>query len=1190
MNNKIRILLSVVFLTVILCGNLSAQEKDQYGNYNIKKMTYEDMVRIFGDVMKPGKVYKVSGNPKEIKEVIIKGNKITTVVFNYGAICKPNYLGDVADLVWQGLGNGFEFGPVVAAKILNPKLDGGFDTVLVVSDAHVLSSQGSYSPDLSLKWGFLPKAGYTDPNSKEVARLNAPDSDGDGKPDSWPEKWYSPGAQKYVWPAFLGDQSTAPDEEVYYVIDDYTNAEMPYYPFPSDSTKRGLGLDAEVRLIQFNNPLAEDILFVVYQVTNASEKDIPEIYFGMHGDPHVGGSGDYNDDISKFIHPFDNTFPQRARNMVYSYDDDMKGTGGRPCGFFGWKFLESPSDAFNGLDDDDDGIADESPFNSAGQFIDGIVIPVVTPNIVDVAKYTSVYGAPKPRWSGDEDGDWDAQSHDVGIDGIGPDSPNYPGPDFGEADGKPTQGWFQDLNNDNEYQTSEPISEDRLPGYKWAGAELNFGLRDISESDQMGLKTFHAATYTNALPNVPKNKTLMWEWLSSDSIDANEGLINQAGDNVFNFGTGPGKLGLKSGETQRFSMAILFGDNLNDLLLNAETSTRVVEADYRFAQPPLKPNVKVVAGDKRVTLFWDTRSEGSLDPLTNRKDFQGYKIYRSRDYTFSDVYTITDGNGIPFLGVPLFDNNTGKKAQWDLIDSLKGFHPVEYTGRAVKYYVGDNTGLVHQYIDSTVTNGVTYYYAVVAYDGGSLETGKELPPTETQAVIQRDPITGKFIFDANTVAVTPNPLASGYVNPAAGVNGAPTPLNNTNSTGAIKIGILDELLVENKNYFINFDDDKVYSIKDSTGTSETFFSKDTVFVSLKNQNLIEGSMSLFDMKGNLIPSSSYAVNYPSGKIKGTTGGSLPANQEFKVSYRYFPVFKSQLVNGEDANVTFNGLRAYLTNDSLAFSRSKSGFVRKEINLKDSIFNSSIGTVVKYRGDWKIEWLGTDTLANGEWKVPGDTVASNTNPNVKNIVCPFKITNYWENVPANYLVKEVIATRNNKRWDWGESIVLRGTNATGAQTSYEVIVRLPDSSVTPVLPVAGDEYWVRTTKPFKKGDLFAFETKAAEYKPETKPELLSGIYVVPNPYVGFSDAEEPGRTANLRGDRVVQFRNLPQTCTIRVFTLAGELVQTIEKDDNSSYATWDLLSYEGQRIAYGVYIYHVEAPGIGETIGRLAVIK
>jgi len=96
--------------------------------------------------------------------------------------------------------------------------------------------------------------------------------------------------------------------------------------------------------------------------------------------------------------------------------------------------------------------------------------------------------------------------------------------------------------------------------------------------------------------------------------------------------------------------------------------------------------------------------------------------------------------------------------------------------------------------------------------------------------------------------------------------------------------------------------------------------------------------------------------------------------------------------------------------------------------------------------------------------------------------------------------------------------------------------------------------------------------------------------VPNPYVAFSPAEGPGRTGEKRGERQLQFRNLPPNCTIRIYTITGELVQKIEKNDNGSLAYWDLLSFEGQRVAYGVYIYHIDVPNVGEKIGRLALIK
>lgn len=1171
--------------------NVNAQERDEFGNYNIKKLTQADMERIFGDLYKPGKIFKTQGDPREIKEVIIRGNKITTVVFNYGSICRPNYLGNIADLVWMGLGYGYEFGPLAAAKVLN---DNG-DSVIIVDDSFILTGQGGYSPDGTLKWGWLPKPGYSDPNSREVATLNSRDLNGDGKPDSWPERWYSPGAGRYVWPAFLGDQATAPDEEVYFVMDDYTNqgyiGPAPYFPFVNDPTKRGLGLDAEVRILQYNNPLAEDIMFLVYQITNVSDKDIPLAYFGMHGDPHVGGPGNFSDDRAFFIPPtgeLADPYPQRARSMVYAWDDDMRGDGGLFAGYFGWKFLESPTNSVDGIDNDDDGIIDESPFNSAGFFIDGINFPL-TFGIADIAKYTAVFGAPRQRWSGDEDGDWDPEKDDIGIDGIGPDSPNYPGPDYGEADGRPSQAFYLDLNGNFKYDIGEPINDERLPGYLWAGSEPNFGLRDVSESDQLGLTSFNAAQYTNSLPNVPKNTALMWEWLSSGVIDPNQNLLNNPGDNIFNFGTGP--LALQRGESQRFSMSILFGINLNSLVLNAETSTRILESDYRFAKPPEKPIVRAVPGDGRVTLYWDTRAEDSFDPFLRVNDFQGYKIYRSQDYTFRDVFTITDGNGSPFLGQPLFNSFTGKSAQFDLIDSLSGFHPIDYLGRGVKYYLGNNTGLVHEYVDSTVKNGLTYYYAVVSYDGGSIQFG--LPPTESQAVIGRDPITNELQFDVNTVQATPGPKPAGVVNAIAGINGKPAQLVG-NSTGDVRVKVLEDYLVENKLYTITFVDSLTYNVLDSTGKFDSFISKDTVFVDLSNQNLIESSFEVYDAANILVPSSNYILNAELGKVRSASPGLMPAGSRYTVKYRYYPVYRSKLLNNEDANPTFDGLRVYAKKDPLMINYSETKFINNDnITIIDTVlFPPSIGNPrIHFRGDWEVIWNNLDTLADGSWANPGDTVLNQTN---QQVIVPFRIfVTSHGGIKASYRINETVAALRNGRWDWGEAIILQPPGAAGATTTYEIRFSLPTDSIARAnakLPRAGDIFQVRTSKPFQAGDTYQFTTEATKFNPSIAAGMLDNIYAVPNPYVGYSSLESPGRTIDSRGDRKIQFRNLPPQCTIRIYTITGELVQTIEKNDQTSIADWNLLSSEGQRIAYGVYIYHVDAPGAGEVIGRLGIIK
>ncbi len=1212
MRIKFYVTLITLFLLPLLGSQ--AQRLDENGFPLLKQLTEDDAKRIFGDMYSP-KFFKTLGGSRFIKESIISGNKITTIVFNYGSICAPNRLGNVADLVWQGLGYGFEFGPLAAAEVIDDSLQ----LLQIVSDSFIRTFQGDYSPDGTEKWGWLPKAGYVDTTQNEIARLNIGDSDGDGKPDSWPDRWYSPGAGKYIWPAFLGDMATAPDEEVYFVVDDFTNREFPYTPSPTKPDVKGLGLDMEVRIIQFNNPLAEDIMFLVYQVTNASEKTLERAYFGMHGDPHVGGPSDYNDDMAGFIDPFGNSLqlsnvPQRARNMVYAWDEDMKGDGGRPAGYFGWKFLESPSIDNDGIDNDDDGILDESPFNSAGNFIDGVSIPLITPNIIDVDKYTAIFGAPKPRWEGDEDGDWDPDKDDVGVDGIGPDSPNYPGPDFGEGDGRPTQGWYLDLNENNIFDAGEPISEDRITNYKWAGSEPNFGLRDISESDQLGLRSFNAAVYTNSLPNVPMNDPLMWEWLSSDTINTAQELLSEPGDNIFNFGTGP--LSLEPGETQRFSMAILFGNDLQELILNAETSTRILEADYRFAQPPVKPIVHAVSGDGKVTLYWDTRAEESVDPLSGEKDFQGYKIYRSRDYTFSDVFTITDGRGNKFLGRPF--EQGGMPAQFDLVDNYKGYHPVEYQGRAVKYYLGDNTGLVHEYVDSSVTNGITYYYAVVAYDHGT----DEIPPTETQAVILKHPITGELTFETNTLQVTPNPLGLGIKNALVGIDGVPRQVKG-NSTGDISIKVLDDLLVPDKLFAIKFEEDDVYTVLDSTGVTDEVTSKDTVFVDLSKTNVKGESVQVFDKGGNLVPSNKYFVNEVFGKIRGLNSGDFPIGEKFTVKYQYYPIYQSSNLNNEDFNPSFEGMKIYVKNYALDLDEDRSQWADNVVtNVRDSVLWSPSNAAylgnphVQYRADWEIRWNDLDTLADGKWKNLSDSTIAV--PSFKPIKAPFKIFNVSEVdangsfLPGNFLIVEQLpGTKDNGQWDWGEPILLRPTAATGATVSYYVNFFLPkdslkitetiiddttsvfDTTIIPIekkLPKAGDVYHIRTSKPFKKGDLYEFESVSAKFNKAAAKPKLDDIYVVPNPYVAYSLSEEPGRAASKRGERQLQFRNLPPQCTIRIYTVTGELVQTIKKDDSSSLAYWDLLSFEGQRVAYGVYIYHVDVPGVGEKIGRLALIK
>jgi len=92
------------------------------------------------------------------------------------------------------------------------------------------------------------------------------------------------------------------------------------------------------------------------------------------------------------------------------------------------------------------------------------------------------------------------------------------------------------------------------------------------------------------------------------------------------------------------------------------------------------------------------------------------------------------------------------------------------------------------------------------------------------------------------------------------------------------------------------------------------------------------------------------------------------------------------------------------------------------------------------------------------------------------------------------------------------------------------------------------------------------------------DALDEIKAVPNPYYAYSSYEEQ------RLDYVVKLINLPEVCTINIFTVNGTLVRTYDKDDPTATSIdWDLKNQDNITIASGLYIIHVEAPGLGEKI-------
>ncbi|MGD8394540.1 MAG: hypothetical protein PVF43_03570 [Candidatus Eiseniibacteriota bacterium] len=101
--------------------------------------------------------------------------------------------------------------------------------------------------------------------------------------------------------------------------------------------------------------------------------------------------------------------------------------------------------------------------------------------------------------------------------------------------------------------------------------------------------------------------------------------------------------------------------------------------------------------------------------------------------------------------------------------------------------------------------------------------------------------------------------------------------------------------------------------------------------------------------------------------------------------------------------------------------------------------------------------------------------------------------------------------------------------------------------------------------------------------------LDDVKVVPNPYLRGAGWDLNPSPSDPTGTRIA-FTNLPAGSTIRIFTLAGDLVEILTPDSQDGGANyWDLISRNGQDIVSGIYLYSVESP-LGTKVGKFVVVR
>ena len=1091
----------ILLLTFVFYIGLYAQYDFQNGS---PKTWNQSKINSYYRSLK--KISSVGDRPTR-RSAIMSGNQIRTLIFDFGSIGAPGREPSLEWPIYSAHGYGYEFGPLVGVevpidtngyylpyiekngeKVVDKDNPAYKKTIHIISDGLLDGGAPGASEELSPEnepWGWEPVSDYANDSSTSIPLSH--------KPDTWPKDWTG-------WPGTYQAGAATADQAAYYVMDDRFNLEFPFHPFPNDPTIGGMGLKVEVRIYQWSNPLANDAIFMVYEITNTSQNDYEKVVFGMFGDPHIGGSNDVTDDYAWFDHNL---------NMVYGYDGDEKGDWGGKTGYLGYMFLESPGNNYDGIDNDNDGMIDESMFNGV-----------------------------------DDDNDWDPTTDDTGVDGIGPSSPLYPGPDEGEADGVPTAG--------DPYNPLKP-------------GEPNFETNDLDEADMIGLTSFNAYQYGS---DAIKNDESIWNRMKPYTEVGEENAftdIQQNADNIFLYGSG--YFPLKAGDTQRFSIAVLLGENEYDLFTTAKVVQKIYDSGYRFAKAPDKPVVTIVPENGKVTLFWDDGAESSWDPAYGY-DFQGYSIYRSTDPGFNEIYTITDNFGIQTLWRPL--------ARFDLKDHISGESYVGIHG--VHFNLGTNTGLKHQYVDSTVTNGVTYYYAVCSYDIGDTTGTIDIPPSECTKIINKDALTGLLETDVNTGSATPNASSPGTV-AASFIKDIQ---HNGPGSGNLTLQYLDQRAVrDNVTYKITFADaitgnpDTVMFVTDMTEYEDNITVTDTEWVELSKSHVV--NMTITE-NGSPLSSDLYKFNSLLSLFRFDQ--SLIGNT-VNITYNYQPVWQNRYFNSEDGATTFDGIRVYVHDDTIGINSSKTGWLEGDCNYSHLVRIWDEGGTnqgFKYPHSYDIVWDSTRIDSATSFNQYAPFIIYDVTFSDSITVAPF------------YLVGTSAGKFDIDKTKIG---ILSQPELNIAYKTWEVTF-LKIAGVDPIYPQNGDIFHIQIGRPFSKYDEFTFTTKAATYDNSTVNNPLKRIAVVPNPYCAQAIWEPKTGYASGRGERRIQFINLPPKCTIKIFTITGDLVDTIHHNKTfwDGSETWNLLNKENMEIAYGVYIWYVDASGsgLGEKRGKFAVIK
>lgn len=192
-------------------------------------------------------------------------------------------------------------------------------------------------------------------------------------------------------------------------------------------------------------------------------------------------------------------------------------------------------------------------------------------------------------------------------------------------------------------------------------------------------------------------------------------------------------------------------------------------------------------------------------------------------------------------------------------------------------------------------------------------------------------------------------------------------------------------------------------------------------------------------------------------------------------------------------------------------------------------------------------------------------------------CPSYDQGQWlfDKLSSNNYMPQDIDKRNVYRDVMWVSMPLSVDNTNFLGDDIKVRIRMSRPYISQLAPdwfVGNPENNNLPMYSFNTGDL---QTVVSDVV--TAEDALDMINVVPNPYYAYSAYE-----VNQLDNRV-KITNLPNACVVSIYSVNGNLIRRYTKDDPKTSLDWDLKNAAGIPIAGGIYLIHIEVPGVGEKV-------